>query len=254
MTRDLSLRNRERSMPSINYNPLKLSIVIPVYNEDQSIGEVITQVCSVDLGEIRKEIIICDDGSTDATSDIVRQHAQKAPEMIKTHVSPINLGKGAAVRLGMSYATGDIVIIQDADLELDPHEYLPIIQPIVSGRADVVYGSRFLKKSNKAPRRIRLANWLLTSLTNILFWSKLTDMETGYKAFRRQILSSFRLRCVRFDFEPEITARLLQAGYEIYEVPVTYSPRTEDKGKKISWIDGIEAVWTLVRCRFLDRV
>jgi glycosyltransferase involved in cell wall biosynthesis len=153
----------------------------------------------------------------------------------------------------MSYATGDVIIIQDADLELDPNEYVRIIEPIVSGQAEVVYGSRFLGSSNRIRLRTRLANRFLTMMTNLLFRARLSDMETAYKAFRREIVAGLNLRCVRFDFEPEITAKLLLAGYKIHEVPISYTPRTEDEGKKISWIDGIEAIYTLLRCRFLDR-
>lgn len=233
-------------------SPLKLSVVIPVYNEQETIGEVIDRVCNVDLGPIKKEIIVSDDGSTDGSAQVLREYSAQSMELITVHTSPINLGKGAAVRLGMSYATGDIVIIQDADLELDPNEYMRIIEPIVTGETDVVYGSRFLGKAAKIPVRTRLANRVLTMLTNVLFGARLSDMETAYKAFRREILEDLRLRCVRFDFEPEITARLLLAGHHIHEVPISYTPRTVDEGKKISWVDGIEAIHTLFRCRFLD--
>jgi len=228
--------------------PLKLSIVIPVYNEQDTIGKVIDKVRSVDLGAIAKEVIIADDGSTDATPQVIQKHCKDST--IKVHTSPVNLGKGAAVRLGLSYATGDIVIIQDADLELDPAEYTRMIEPIIAGHADIVYGSRFLQKSNKIPLRTRLANRFLTILTNVLFRTQLSDMETAYKAFRREVVTGLRLRCVRFDFEPEITAKLLLAGYTIHEVPISYDPRRPDEGKKISWIDGVEAIYTLLRCRF----
>jgi len=232
--------------------PLKLSVVIPVYNEQETIGEVIRRVYDADLGPLTKEIIVSDDGSTDATAAIVRRYAEEMGDVITVHTSPINLGKGAAVRLGISYAAGDIVIIQDADLELDPAEYVQILEPIVAGRADVVYGSRFLGRSNRVRLRTRLANRLLTALTNLLFGARLTDMETAYKAFRREVVAGLKLRCVRFDFEPEITAKLLRAGYSIHEVPIRYTPRTQDEGKKIGWIDGLEAIYTLLRCRFAE--
>jgi len=231
----------------------KLTVVIPVYNEQATIHEVVERVCRVDLGDVRKEIIISDDGSTDATPVAVEQVRVEHSEVVRVYTSPTNLGKGAAVRLGMSLATGDVIIIQDADLELDPVEYSRILTPLQTGQADVVYGSRFLKRSSsRIPTRTRLANRFLTWLTNILFSARLTDMETAYKAFLRESIVGIRLRCVRFDFEPEITAKLLKAGHRICEVPISYNPRTAEQGKKMSWIDGIEAIYALLRCRFLD--
>jgi glycosyltransferase involved in cell wall biosynthesis len=231
----------------------KVSIVIPVYNEEQSLAEVLDQVCLVELDGLVKEIIISDDGSTDKTPQIITQYAENATEIVKVHTSPTNLGKGAAVRLGISQASGDMIIIQDADLELSPKEYMRLLRPIMTGQAAVVYGSRFAQRENRIPRRTRLANWFLTKLTNVLFRARLTDMETAYKAFRREAVTDLKLRCVRFDFEPEVTAKLLLAGYQIHEVPISYTPRTVAEGKKISWIDGIEAIYTLLRCRFLDK-
>jgi glycosyltransferase involved in cell wall biosynthesis len=231
---------------------LKLSVVIPVYNEQETIGEVIDRVCSVDLGSIEKEIIVSDDGSTDGSAEILAEYANHFPKLVTIHTFPINLGKGAAVRLGMACASGDIIIVQDADLELDPSEYTRLIAPIEAGQWDVVYGSRFLAKSRGIPLRTRLANRFLTMLTNVLYGARLTDMETAYKAFRREVIEGLCLRCVRFDFEPEITAKLLLAGYQIHEVPIGYTPRTREEGKKISVIDGIEAIHTLFRCRFFE--
>jgi glycosyltransferase involved in cell wall biosynthesis len=231
----------------------KLTIVIPVYNEWETIHEVVERVCAVDLGDLHKEIIISDDGSTDTTPSAVEEVRAEHAQIVRVYTSPTNLGKGAAVRLGISLATGDVIIIQDADLELDPSEYSRILEPLQVGRADVVYGSRFLKRSSaRIPTRTRLANRFLTWMTNTLFNARLTDMETAYKAFRRDIVAGIQLRCVRFDFEPEITARLLKAGHHIYEVPISYNPRTAEQGKKMSWIDGIEAIYALLRCRFLD--
>jgi glycosyltransferase involved in cell wall biosynthesis len=230
----------------------KLSIVIPVYNEMQTIEAVVERVIAVPLPNIQKEIIISDDGSTDATPNALSSIYTKHADIVRIYTSPTNLGKGAAVRLGMSIATGDIIIIQDADLELDPAEYQKILKPILDGKAEVVYGSRFKNHNRQISLRTRLANKLLTSLTNILFHGKLSDMETAYKAFLREVLKSIKLRCVRFDFEPEITAKLLMAGYKIKEVAISYNPRTVDEGKKISWRDGFEAVYTLFRCRFID--
>jgi glycosyltransferase involved in cell wall biosynthesis len=230
----------------------KLSVIIPVYNEQETIHEVVERVCAVDLGDIEKEIIISDDGSTDMSPAQIEQSRSEHAAIVRVYTSPTNLGKGAAVRLGTSLATGDVIIIQDADLELDPNEYRRLLEPILEGAADVVYGSRFAQRNARISLRTRLANRFLTQLTNILFGAHLTDMETAYKVFRREVASRIRLRCVRFDFEPEITAKLLRAGYRIVEVPISYNPRTAQEGKKISWVDGIEAIYTLLRCRFLD--
>ncbi|MBM3935007.1 MAG: glycosyltransferase family 2 protein [SAR202 cluster bacterium] len=232
---------------------LKLSVIIPVYNEETTISEVIDKVKRVDLGDIDKEIIVADDGSTDQTSTIVKKKFETL-EVTKVYTSLINLGKGAAVRFGLDYATGDLIIIQDADLELDPNEYTRLLKPILDGETDVVYGSRFLGKKNRnIPFISRQANRFLTTLGNVLFGGKLTDMETAYKVFRRDVIKSVRLRTVGFDIEAEITAKLLKKGYKIKEVPISYNPRTAEQGKKISWIDGVETIYTLLKCRFSNR-
>ena len=230
----------------------KLSVVIPVYNEQHTLHEVVRRVCCVDILGLEREVIVCDDGSTDRTANVIEEIRSAHPEIVRVHTSPTNLGKGAAVRLGMSIATGDFIIVQDADLELNPAEYVGMLRPLLLGEAEVVYGSRFLKESGSIPLRTRLGNRFLTWLTNRLFGGRLTDMETAYKAFRREVLQGLRLRCVRFDFEPEITARLLRKGHRILEVPISYRPRTVDEGKKISWLDGVEAIFALLRCRFVD--
>ena len=230
---------------------MKLSVVVPVYNEVGTISAVIEKVLEVDLGGLELEIIISDDGSTDGTAGEVSAISSRHQTVVRTHTSPANLGKGAAVRQGIALATGDLILIQDADLELNPHEYRSLITPILSGDADVVYGSRFLSGKNRIPFRTRVANRFLTALTNLLFFARLTDMETAYKVFRAEILKSLRLRCIRFDFEPEVTAAVLKAGHRIQEIPISYEPRTPLEGKKVRFVDGIEAVTTLIRARFL---
>jgi glycosyltransferase involved in cell wall biosynthesis len=228
---------------------MRLSIIIPVYNEEQTIDEVISRVAAVDLHGIEKEIVIANDGSTDGTRRIIDERAWPVDVPVTVHHSPINLGKGAAVRLGLAFARGDILLVQDADLELDPNEYSRLLEPLLAGRADVVYGSRFLARSARLPRRTRLANRALTLFTNLLFGSRLTDMETAYKVMRREALAGVRLRAVGFDIEPELTARLLLAGRRIAEVPISYKPRRQDEGKKLRWIDGVDAVYMLLKCR-----
>ena len=228
---------------------MKLSIIIPVYNEEQTIGEVIERVWMVQLDGLEREVIIANDGSSDGTRTAIDASRWSNDARVKTYNSPINLGKGAAVRFGMGMATGDILLVQDADLELDPNEYGRLLAPILDGRTDVVYGSRFLNPSGRVAFRRRIANRFLTVLTNVLFGSRLTDMETAYKVFRREALEGIRLRCVGFDFEPEITAKMLRAGRRILEVPIGYQPRRRDEGKKIRWIDGVDAIYTLIKCR-----
>lgn len=229
---------------------MRLSVIIPVYNEEQTIDEVIDRVAAVDLGAIEKEIVIANDGSTDRTRGIIDAHEWPAGLAVHVHHSPINLGKGAAVRLGLAFANGDILLVQDADLELDPNEYGLLIQPILEGRADVVYGSRFLQPTSRVSTKTRAANRFLTMLTNVLFGGRLTDMETAYKVMRRSALDGIRLRTVGFDIEPELTAKLLLAGRRIVEVPISYNPRRVDEGKKMRWIDGVDAIYALLKCRF----
>lgn len=232
---------------------MTLSIIIPVYNEEMTISQVIKKIKRLNLNEIKKEIVIVDDASTDNSKKLILKQQKLNPKTIKVHMSLINLGKGAAVRFGFKQATGDIILIQDADLELNPEEYPQLIEPIIRGEADVVYGTRFSGVINEnIPLKTRLANKFLVILTNLLYGSNLTDMETAYKVFNKSVLDKISLRCVEFDFEAEITAKVLKEGYKITEVPVRYHPRTPQEGKKMTFRHGIEAIYTLLKYRILD--
>ena len=222
-----------------------LSVIIPVYNEKTTISEVIEKVWAVEL-PIEKEIIVVDDGSTDGTVEILQSNSIK---LTHTYLTPINIGKGAAVRIGLTLAKGEIILIQDADLELNPNEYKQLLQPILEGQTSVVYGSRFLGENRVAPLR-RFANYFLTKTTNLLFRTKLTDMETAYKVFTSEVARNLSLEASRFEIEPEITAQIARKGFKIKEVPISYRPRTKFEGKKINWKDGFKALWTLIKYRF----
>jgi len=228
---------------------MKLSVVVPVFNERQTIAEIIRRVQAVDVG-MGKEIIVVDDGSTDGTREILQ--ALALPEL-KVVLHERNLGKGAALRSGFTEAGGDIVLVQDADLEYDPREYPRILGPILDGRADVVYGSRFLG----GPHRVLyfwhyVGNRFLTTFSNMLSNLNLTDMETCYKVFRREVLGKIKLKSPRFGFEPEITMKLARLKCRVYEVPISYSGRDYAEGKKIGWKDGLAALFHLIRFRFFD--
>src|SRR5450432_1980738 len=229
--------------------PPLLSVVIPCYNERATVAELLRRVREV---PIDKEIIVIDDCSTAGSRDLVARLATEWHE-IRHLFQPVNQGKGAAIRRGIAEAIGDIVIIQDADLEYDPEEYPKLIQPIVNGDADVVFGSRF----EGYPRRVmlywhRMGNTFLTFLSNILTNLDLTDMETCYKVFRREVIQSIRLKSDRFGIEPEITAKVARRGYRIYEVPISYYGRDYWEGKKISWKDGFSAIWTILKYGLFD--
>ncbi len=233
---------------------MKLSVIIPVYNEKSTIAELIERVKAVD---IPKEIIVVDDGSRDGTTEVLTEK-YAGDDLIKVHTSLINIGKGAAVRYGIEYASGDITIIQDADLELDPEEYHLIIAPIERGETDAVYGSRFLNRGyfsyyRNVPLASRFANWLLAFTVRLYWGVKITDEATSYKAFRTSLLKSIKLKCTGFEFCPEITAKVLNKGVAIVEVPITYHPRTVAEGKKVQWKDGVKALWTLFKYRFLEK-
>jgi len=221
---------------------------MPVFNESRTIREILDRVRAV---EIPKEIIIVDDGSTDGTRELLQGIA--ASDDLKIVLQPQNQGKGAALRAGFACASGDIIVIQDADLEYDPAEYPALIQPILDNRADVVYGSRFLG----GPHRVHLfwhyvGNKALTTLSNMLTDLNLSDMETCYKAFRREVLQKFRLRENRFGFEPEFTTKIARTRNRIYEVPISYSGRDYSEGKKIGWKDGVAAIYFILKYRFFD--
>jgi glycosyltransferase involved in cell wall biosynthesis len=226
---------------------MEVSIIIPVYNEKATIQEVIRRVQEAPYP---KEIIIIDDCSTDGTREILQQNAW--PENVQVHYHEKNLGKGAGIRTGVQYATKEVIVVQDADLEYDPKDLEVLLKPIADGKADVVYGSRFLGIHRAFLFWHYLGNKLLTLLTNILYNNMLTDMETGYKAFRAPILKSITIRSNRFDFEPEITAKVLKRHYRIYEVPIYYAGRDYAEGKKITWRDAFPAFWALIKYRFID--
>ena len=246
---------------------MRLSVIMPVYNERTTLEEIVQRVRAVDLtvnpaGDnpmlpgplpLECEIVIVDDGSTDGTRDILDEWREDPPPEMQIIYHAHNSGKGAALRTGFQHATGDILIVQDADLEYDPRDYIKLLEPLLEGRAPVIYGSRFMGGPRAAMSLTHtLGNQLLTIATNLLYGVALSDMETCYKCFRREVIDGMPLRSRAFEIEPELTAKILKRGYSIFEVPISYNGRGFHEGKKIGWQDGFAAVRTLVRYRFVD--
>ena len=227
---------------------MKLSIVVPIYNEKETLHKILSRV---EATEVDKEILLIDDFSTDGTRDILKEYEDREGYRVLYHEK--NKGKGAALRTGFKNISGEIVIIQDADLEYNPEDYGILLEPILSGRADVVYGSRFLG----GPHRVlffwhSVGNKFLTMVSNMFTNLNLTDMETGYKVFTKQVLDSITLKCNRFGFEPEFTHKVAKSKFRIYEVPISYNGRDYSEGKKITWRDGFAALWFIFKFRFTD--
>jgi glycosyltransferase involved in cell wall biosynthesis len=233
-------------LKGVLHDPL-VSVIMPVFNERGTIEEIVRRVLAVPL---RIELIVVDDGSTDGTREILSELQRGHP--FKLFRQPSNKGKGAALRRGFSEVTGDVVLVQDADLEYSPEEYPQLIELICQGRADVVYGSRFLGRHRVFLFTHYLGNRIVTALTNVLYNTMLTDMETGYKAMRSEVARSMTLRSNGFGIEPEMTAKIFKRGYRVYEVPITYDGRGYEEGKKITWRDGLVALWVLLRYRFSE--
>ena len=227
-----------------------LTILIPVFNERTTVSEVIRRVKAKEL-TLAKEIIVVDDGSTDGTTQVLNNLEDSSVRVLTQHK---NQGKGAALRTGLAEATGDLILIQDADLEYDPEDWDKLLKPILSGKANVVYGSRFTGERKNMLLSHWIGNRFLSLLTNLLYSTTLSDMETCYKCFDARVVEPIHIKSNRFDFEPEITAKVLRQGYRIYEVPISYSGREVDEGKKISWRDGFGALKALIRFRFVRKL
>lgn len=227
----------------------KLSVIMPVYNEATTLMQIIENVQKV---PVTKEIIIVSDYSTDGTREILKEYQRKNPDNVKVYYFDQNRGKGAALRCGIHYAQGDFVIVQDADLEYDPQEYLKLIQAVEEKDAAVVYGSRFLGTHKNFSSSHYYGNLLLTAFFNFIYGTRLTDMETCYKMWRRDIIQNIKIRSNRFEIEPEVTAKVVKQKIKIHEVPITYEARGFDAGKKISWRDGFSALVTILKYRIFN--
>ena len=226
----------------------KLSVIVPVFDERNTVVEIVRRMRAVEL-PVDLEIVIVDDGSTDGTGDVLRQLADSTVRVV---LHEHNKGKGAAIRTGLEKVTGDLVLIQDADLEYDPEDWPKLLAPVLRGKAQVVYGSRFTGERRNMLFLHWMGNRFLSLTTNVLYNTTLSDMETCYKLFDRSVIDGITIRASRFEFEPEITAKILRRGIRIYEVPISYTGREFDEGKKITWRDGFIALWTLVKYRFTD--
>lgn len=226
-----------------------ISIIIPVYNEEKTISDILTSVNKVKLPGWKKEIIVVDDGSRDGTKKKLKEWESRCKVIYQSQ----NMGKGAAVAEGFRHATGTLLLIQDADLEYSPDDYHILLEPFANPLVNVVYGSRFLGPHLSTMYLYAMGNKFVTLMTNILYNTNITDMETGSKVFRRNVLLGLKqMHAKRFDFEPEFTAKVLKAGYQIYEVPISYFGRKFSEGKKLTWRDGVQALWTLIKYRFID--
>ncbi len=225
-----------------------LSVIVPVFNERSTVAEIVRRMRSVEL-PVEREIVVVDDGSDDGTAAVLTQLRDSTVRVV---AHPQNRGKGAAIRTGLESATGDLVLVQDADLEYDPEDWPRLLAPVLKGRARVVYGSRFTGERRNMLFLHWVGNRFLSLITNVLYNSTLSDMETCYKLFDRRVLDGIQLQADRFDFEPEFTAKVLRRGIRIYEVPISYAGRELSEGKKITWQDGVTALWTLVKYRFVD--
>lgn len=251
MSPDIEPRENPPDLSKNAKQDFVISVLIPVYNEVRTICTIAERVRAVPLP---KEIIIVDDGSTDGTRDILCKYIEGKYPDVRVFYHEKNRGKGAAIRTAIEHITGDYVIIQDADLEYDPREYFALLAPILEGKADVVYGSRFLGGGAHRVHLFwhRVANGFLTTLSNMMTNLNLTDMEVCYKVFKAEIIKKIRLRSNRFDFEPEITAKIAKMRCRVYEVPISYAGRDYEEGKKIGWKDGVVALWTIFKYKFWD--